>query len=199
MTGLGHCLPRLARQNDGATAAEFGLVLPVLVTVLMGLFDMGYNMWALNILQGAVQQAARNSTLESAATQTSTIDGKVTTRVQQLVPSAQLTFTRKSYTNFSNVNTPEDFTDTNSNGVCDNGEPFEDANSNGIWDADRGVNGVGGARDAVLYTVTMTYPRIFPMAKLVGLSSTVSATAKTVLRNQPYKLQEASTTIGSCK
>lgn len=192
-------LRRLGQVRDGATAAEFALVLPVLVSVLMGMFDMGYNMWATTILQGAVQQAARTSTLESASSQTATIDARVTARVQQLVPSATMTFTRKAYTNFSNVRTPEQYTDTNKNGVCDNGEPFEDANGNGTLDSDRGVNGLGGARDAVLYTATMSYPRAFPMAALVGLSSTVSTTATTVLRNQPYKLQEASTKVGYCK
>ena len=192
-------LHRLWRAREGATAAEFALVLPVLVSVLMGMFDMGYNMWATTILQGAVQQAARASTLESASGQTDAIDAKVRARVQQLVPSAKVDFTRKAYTNFSNVNSPEDYTDTNANGVCDNGEAFEDANGNGAWDADRGVTGLGGARDAVLYTATMSYPRAFPMAALVGLSSTVSTTATTVLRNQPFKLQEASTKVGNCK
>lgn len=192
-------LHKLWRARDGATAAEFALVLPVLVSVLMGMFDMGYNMWATTILQGAVQQAARASTLESASGQTATIDAQVTARVQQLVPSATLAFKRKAYTNFSNVSTPEDYTDTNANGACDNGEAFEDANGNGVWDADRGVTGLGGARDAVLYSATMSYPRAFPMAALVGLSSTVSTTATTVLRNQPFKLQEASTKVGNCK
>lgn len=191
-------LRSLPHARDGATAVEFALVLPVLVSVLMGLFDMGYNMWATTILQGAVQQAARASTMESATGQTATIDAKVKTQVQQLVPSATLAFKRKAYTNFANVASPEDYVDTNANGACDNGEAFEDANGNGMWDADRGVNGQGGARDAVLYTATMTYPRVFPMASLVGLPSTVSATAKTVLRNQPYKLQEASTKVGNC-
>ncbi|WP_225007356.1 MULTISPECIES: TadE/TadG family type IV pilus assembly protein [Novosphingobium] len=192
-------LHTLWRAREAATAAEFALVLPVLVSVLMGMFDMGYNMWATTILQGAVQQAARASTLESASGQTATIDAKVTARVQQLVPSATLAFKRKAYTNFSNVSTPEDYTDTNANGACDNDEAFEDANGNGVWDADRGVTGLGGARDAVLYSATMSYPRAFPMAALVGLSSTVSTTATTVLRNQPFKLQEASTKVGNCK
>lgn len=192
-------LHRLWRAREGATAAEFALVLPVLVSVLMGMFDMGYNMWATTILQGAVQQAARASTLESASGQTDAIDARVTARVQQLVPSATLAFKRKAYTNFSNVSTPEDYTDSNANGACDNGEAFEDANGNGVWDADRGVTGLGGARDAVLYSATMSYPRAFPMAALVGLSSTVSTTATTVLRNQPFKLQVASTKVGNCK
>ena len=41
------------------------------------------------------------------------------------------------------------------------GEPFEDANANGTWDEDRGSDGQGGARDAVLYVVSVSYRRAF--------------------------------------
>ncbi|MCW1383489.1 pilus assembly protein [Novosphingobium sp. KCTC 2891] len=192
-------LAALARSRDGATVVEFALILPVLMTALMGVFDISYNMWATTMLQGSLQQAARASTLESASGLTGTIDGKITTRVHELVPKATVTFSRRAYANFTNVGTAEDYTDTNNNGACDANEPFEDANANGAWDADRGVNGVGGARDAVLYKVTMSYPRAFPLANLIGLSKTVSVTASTVLRNQPFKLQEASAKVGYCK
>lgn len=190
---------RLRAGNDGATVVEFAIVLPVLMTVLMGVFDLGYTMWATMMLQGSLQQAARASSLESASGLASTIDAKVTSRVQILVPNATLTYSRKAYTNFTKVGTAEDYTDTNANGACDANEPYEDANSNGSWDRDRGVNGVGGARDAVLYKVTMTYPRLLPMARMVGLSETVSVSASTVLRNQPFKLQASSSKIGNCK
>ena len=41
---------------------------------------------------------------------------------------------------------PEEFTDTNGNGTCDDGEPFEDVNDNGTWDADGGDVGQPGRR-----------------------------------------------------
>ena len=37
-----------------------------------------------------------------------------------------------------------------------------------------------------MYTVTITYPRLFPMAKLIGLSEHVTVEARTVLENQPF-------------
>jgi hypothetical protein len=96
------------------------------------------------------------------------------------------------------VHQPEDFSDVDSDGVCDNGEPFEDVNGNDTWDADRGADGMGGARDAVLYTATLSYPRAFPLMGLLGFDNTVTARARTVLRNQPYGNQDVTVAIGHC-
>jgi len=189
---------RLLRESKGAATVEFALISPVMVLVLMGLFDMGYTLYAGVMLQGALQEAARNSTVEGASEALGTIDDAVEKQVHRVVPNADLDFTRKSYSNFSDVGLAEDYTDTNGNGACDAGEPYEDANGNGSWDQDRGSNGLGGARDAVLYTVTMTYRRPFPMASLIGLPENVTNEATTVLRNQPYDLQKSVAKLGNC-
>lgn len=183
----------------GSAAVEFALISPALVLVLMGLFDMGYTLYAGVMLQGAIQQAARTSTVEGAGTALTSIDDDVESQIRRVVPNAEIEFTRKAYSNFSDVALPEDFTDTNANGLCDADEPFEDANGSGTWDRDRGADGLGGARDAVLYTVSMTYRRPFPMASLIGLSENVSAKASTVLRNQPYDLQKSLAKLGNCE
>lgn len=181
----------LRSNRDGATVVEFALLAPVLVMTVFGLFDMGFNVYAQTMLQGAVQEAARSSTVQSASGKLNVIDDQVTSAVKDVIPGATVAFSRKSYTNFSDAGMPEDYTDTNGNGMCDNGEPYEDANGNGSWDSDRGAAGLGGARDAVLYTVTATYPRLFPMANLIGLPEKVSMSATTILRNQPYNNQAA--------
>lgn len=191
-------LRRLCKDRQGAAAVEFALISPVMVLVLMGLFDMGYTLYAGVMLQGALQEAARNSTVEGAAQRLTTIDTAVENEVLRVVPNADLVFKRKSYSNFSDVGLAEDYTDTNGNGACDAGEPYEDANGNGAWDQDRGTNGLGGARDAVLYTVTMTYRRPFPMASLIGLPENVTNEATTVLRNQPYDLQKSVAKLENC-
>lgn len=188
----------LARNESGAAVVEFALTAPVLLMVMMGIFDMGYNMWATVMLQGSLQQAAREATIEGANEQLNAIDGIVKDAVVEVVPSARLAFSRKAYTNFTDVRMPEDYTDSNSDGACNSGESFEDANGNGVWDADRGRAGNGGARDAVLYTVTMTYARVFPVATLVGMPGEVSTSASTVLRNQPFKMQESFARVGTC-
>ena len=90
------------------------------------------------------------------------------------------------------------YTDTNGNGKYDKGECFEDVNGNGVWDSDMGEGGQGGADDAVLYTMTVSYNRLFPMAKMLGWSATQTITASTVLRNQPYGTQSTSTPQTIC-
>lgn len=189
---------RLNQDRNGSAAVEFALISPALVLVLMGLFDIGYTLYAGVMLQGTIQRAARSATVEGAATTLASIDGQVEDQIKRVVPNADIVFNRKSYSNFSDVALPEDYTDSNSNGSCDAGEPFEDANGSGTWDRDRGVDGLGGARDAVLYTVTMTYRRPFPMASLIGLPESVSNQASTVLRNQPYDLQKSVAKLGNC-
>jgi Flp pilus assembly pilin Flp len=188
-------------QDDrGVTAVEFALITPVLLMTVLGLFDMGHNMYTTSMLQGAIQQAARKSTIEGLASQTDALDAHVSDAVHAISPDAVLQFKRASYTSFSDVSRPEDYTDVDHDGACDNGEPFEDANGNGAWDADRGVAGQGGARDAVLYTVRISYPRLFPVAKFVpGMTEQFTTVATTVLRNQPYGLQEGAAPVtGNC-
>lgn len=196
MTGTSHAL---LHDQHGATIVEFGMVAPILMLAIMGVFDMGHSIYTSAVIRGSIQKVARDSTIEGADTKSAALDSRVTASVHAIMPQAVLTFDRKSYTNFSNVAQPEDFDDIDGDGMCDNGEPFEDANGNGVYDLDRGKAGQGGARDAVLYTVTVTYPRVFPMAKLAGFSQQVTSTTQTVLRNQPYGAQnEDAPKVGKC-
>lgn len=194
-------ISRLARSRQGATIAEFGLILPPLMITLTGLFDVAHNMYTAQMLNGAVQEAARNSTIEGAKGNRATLDASVTEAVRAISPGAKAVFKRTAYTDFSSVGRPEDWTDLNHNGKCDTGEPFEDINGNAKWDKKPGANGMGGARDAVLYTVIITYPRLFPIAALIpGQSPTMQMRTATVLRNQPYSTSQTSNPVtGFCK
>jgi Flp pilus assembly protein TadG len=181
-------LHRLRRDQKGATIVEFAIVAPVLMMMLMGFMDLAHTAYARSVLQGAMQMAARNSTLETGLTSQSTIDSYVEDQLEFVVGrNASFSSTRKSYSDFSKVGTAERYTDTAPvNNRYDLGECFEDVNGNGRWDADLGKDGQGGAQDAVLYTMTVNYNRLFPMASLLGWSSQQSISASTVLRNQPY-------------
>lgn len=191
-------LRTLPSDASGATLVEFALLAPVLLLTLLGLFELGYNYYMQTQLQGAIQKAARDSTIEGATGREAQIDANVAAAVRTIVPNAQITFARKSYAQFSDVRQPEDFTDIDESGDCNDGEPFEDANGNGIWDEDRGAEGFGGARDAVLYVVGVSYPRAFGVAGIAGLSPTFSTEASTVLRNQPFGEQNRSVTVENC-
>lgn len=194
-------MPILARDERGATMMEFGLILTPLCVLMLGAFDVGHTLYMQAVLQGVVQKAARDSSLEGAAgTDTSrqaTIDNIVRGEVLSLNKTAGVAFSRRFYRSFSEAaqKKHEDFTDTNGNGTCDGpsgltpGEPYVDANGNGVWDRDGGDAGQGGARDNVIYTVTVTYPRLFPLDRFIGGSGTTRIVATTVLANQPYGSQ----------
>lgn len=190
---------QLLRNESGAALTEFGFVAPILMVLLMGIFDMAHTQYTSALVNGAMQKAGRDLTLESAGSQQTAIDQSVIDAVSNVAPSsATVTLEKLSHFDFQDIGEPEVFTDSNGNGACDNNEPYEDANDNGQWDADRGQAGIGGARDAVLYTATVTYPRLFPMAGLIGLPANVSVESSTVLRNQPFDEQDRTLQVGNC-
>ncbi len=180
---------RLGRDRRGVAAVEFALLAPVLLVALMGIFDLAYTVYTSALLEGAIQKAARDSTIEGAGGHTDALDDRVTEVVNDIAPHAHLAFSRQWFTSFTDVRPPEDFTDVNANGTCDGGEPYEDVNGNGTWDQNRGQVGNGGARDAVVYEVQVTYRRLFPIAGFLGQSEDFTLVTHTVLRNQPYGLQ----------
>lgn len=188
-------LNRLRIDQRGAAAIEFGLVAPVLALFMMGVGDLLYGIYVNAIVLGAVQEAGRASTIEGAGTAATgtDIDNRVLAAVRRVAPNATFatTPTRKNYMTFSEVNKPEPHVDktsptTNKAGVRDSNECFSDTNGNGSYDLAGGRTGVGGANDVQQYTVVISYPRVFPMAKLMGWSATGTATAETILKNQPY-------------
>jgi Flp pilus assembly pilin Flp len=190
---------RLWGDQNGATLVEFGFVAPVLIVLVMGIFDMAHTQYTNAMINGALQKAGRDLTLEGAGIQEAAIDALVRQQVMAVAPrTATVTFEKLSHMDFRDIGESEEFDDINNDGICNNGELFVDANRNGQWDANRGRAGIGGARDAVVYTAVVTYPRLFPMFGLVGMPDTVTLRASTVLRNQPFDEQDRSTTTGNC-
>lgn len=187
----------LIHDRRGATAAEFALILPALLTLVLGTFELGLGQYMRSVLEGAMQQAGRNSSLQSGSGSQSQIDAFVRAQVQAVFPGASVSFSRSNYTTFSDVSAPEDFTDVNANGRYDSGECFVDQNGNRRWDADRGAGGLGGANDVVLYTATVTYSSTLPI-RAFGLSPIQTLTSSTTLRNQPFSSQTSRTLEQIC-
>jgi len=193
-------LRRLIADSSGVTLVEFAFVGPVLILMIMGLFDIAHTQYSSSILHGAMQKAGRDLTLENANSQQTSIDANVRRQIATVMPDgAVIEFEKVSHFDFADVGEPEEFTDQNDDDVCNNNEPYVDTNSNGRWDADRGKQGIGGARDVVLYTAIVTYPRLFPMYTMIGLPRNVNLSASTVLRNQPFDEQnDRVITPGNC-
>jgi len=195
-------LRRFAADEAGATIVEFAIVAPVMCLLLAGGFDVAHTLYTRAALEGVVQKVGRDATLEAGldAANQAVLDGHVRNQVRALANNASISISRSYFRTFTNAADRrfEPFTDTNGNGTCDGpqgatpGEPYEDTNDNGRWDATGGNAGQGGAEDAVVYTVTMTYPRLFPLYRFLGDSDTATVKATTVLRNQPYADQAVS-------
>ena len=182
-----HALIRRLRRNErGIAAVEFALTAPLFLLLLMGIFDFCWQMYAQQVLQGAVAKAGRDSTLERYASDQSGLDNLVRKQVLNVFVNADVSFTRKAYDSFDQVGTEERYTDSNNNGRYDAGECFDDFNKNGSWDADRGRNGNGNADDVVLYTASMKFKRVLPVWKMLGQSQETTLSSSTVLRNQPF-------------
>jgi Flp pilus assembly protein TadG len=186
-------LRRLHQDERGATVIEFAVVAPVMGLLLLGSFDMAHTLYTRGVLQGIVQKVARDSALESGQTDGADVllDNRVRQQVKALANNADIKISRRYYRTFSQASAAkaETWTDTNGNGTCDAGEPYEDANVNNSWDKDGGNGGQGGAKDAVVYTVEMSYPRFFPIYNFISGSKTTKLSASTVLKNQPYSDQ----------
>lgn len=191
-------MKQLSRDESGSTALEFGLVAPILFLMIMGSMDLGYRAFISSTLQGAVQKAGRDSALENGSLQQTAIDTKVKNLVKPIVDNGTFVFDRKYYASLTKAGQAENFTDTNANGSRDAGECFEDENGNGVWDSDGGRTGQGGARDIVVYSATVSYPRLFPMFSMLGWSQTQTIKATTVLRNQPFGTQATVTPAVIC-
>jgi hypothetical protein len=189
---------RLAAAEDGGAAVEFAIIAPVFLLLLLGIFDIGQMAYAKAVLNGAVEQAARNGTLETA--DTAAADAQVEQAVKPVIPNATFATSRKSYYDFADVGRAEKWTDKDGDGTCDNGEPYVDENGSGSWEADIGKSGNGGAGDVVLYTVTVTYRPIFTAKFMSNYGGTRTLTATGVRKNQPFSTQTTyGASAGICK
>jgi hypothetical protein len=187
---------RLASDECGIAVTEFGFIAPLFLLMLMGIFDYGFAMYAQAALSGAVQEGARRASLEN--TLWTDIEARVNAQVRQVIPTTdpntQISFSLDPsfYQNFDDITRPEVFEDRGRgspavfNGSYDADECFVDRNGNRTWNADVGLSGRGGAQDVVSIRATVTYVRIFPFWRLIGQPQSVTLSANTFLRNQPF-------------
>jgi Flp pilus assembly pilin Flp len=201
-----HNLSKFLRNQDGTSVMEFGLIAPVAVMMMLGTMDIGHTYYVRAVLDGAMQEMARDSSLEGATTtiQETVIDKRVKDSIHAVMPSATVTPLRRFYKTFSDAAAAhaEEFTDTagDLDGICNNGEPFTDKNNNGVWDADGGDSGQGQAQDIVIIRVNVKFQRLFPLAAMIGLPEQVNIDSNSILSNQPFGNQTVNgpATMGIC-
>jgi Flp pilus assembly pilin Flp len=193
-------LRRLRRDRGGATIIEFALITPLLLTVILGFCEVAYQAYVQTVLTGAMQRAGRNSTIQGneTATANNAIDAIVIKRISSVAKIVSWKPTRKSYAQFGQI-APEPFEDNNTNSKYDAAtECFTDVNGNKKWDVDPGTAGQGSANDVVFYQMDVTYQRLLPVSRLIGLGQQVPIVATTILKNQPWQNQSAFTPEKVC-
>ncbi len=191
-------LNRLIRQTRGVTAIEFAFVAPVVLLLVCGTIEIGHMMFARMVLDGAVVEAARQATasLETSESQRVQIMRGAIQKAMAPFPLAEgqtLDITTVVYKDFNSAS-PEVYTDSNANHIYDLGEPYVDRNKNGQWDATVPISGstIGGPGDVVSYTAR--FPKrilILPIARMIGLTTSIPLSATTVVRNEAV-VQKAS-------
>jgi Flp pilus assembly protein TadG len=181
-------LRRLIADRDGVTALEFALIAPTFMFMMIGSLDLGQMAYGSVLLNGAVEKAGRDSTLETA--NIAAADTAVKAMVSPILPGVTVTSTRTSYVDFLDVGRPERWNDGNGDGDCNHNESYVDENGNGHWDKDIGVDGNGGANDVVVYKVTAKYKALIrvPLIPSTWYDRTLIAT--TVKKNQPFSYQD---------
>jgi hypothetical protein len=178
---------RLVRDARGVTIVEFAIVLPVLCMLLLGALDLGYRAYAAAVLQGALQEAARMSTVGGKSMDE--INQRVHERLSMFTSHGTLAISTASYFDFTRVDKMEPIVadhggDPNTPDVS--GDCWTDVNNDGGWD-EQGRSGVGSAEDVVRYRATLTFPHILPVGSFIpGWNDDVVISAETMLRNQPY-------------
>ena len=182
---------RLLPDTRGATIVEFAVILPALLTLICGSIEIGHMMYARQMLEGAVVEAARKATAsletnEAARTQIMKDSIKKQMAAFPIATGKQIDIATTVYADFSSAY-PETFTDLNKNGVYNFPEPFVDRNQNGKWDPATPKTGtLGGPGDVVSYTATFPKKLLFGyVGNFIGYpNGIIPLKATTVVRNE---------------
>jgi Flp pilus assembly pilin Flp len=178
---------RLAREEAGAAAVEFALVATAFFMMLIAVFEYSYVLFIGASLESAVLTASRygiTGSTEEGVTREDIIRDIILERTLNLLPVEDMTITTKVYQRFDQIGQAEPFTDSNNNGVRDEGEAFTDVNGNGVWDDDMGLAGLGGPGDIVLYTVEYTAGALTDL--FTPILGQIQHRAAVAVRNEPF-------------
>ncbi len=180
----------LSEDARGGAAVEFALALPLLVLLVIGIFEFAVLLLSQSLLQAAASEAARTGITGAADAGLSREESirRVVARIAgRLVPPERVELTTLVYPSFESIGRPEPFTDVNGNGRFDAGEPFHDVNGNGRWDADMGRPGLGGPNDVVLYRLSYEWrPMTALFRGILPDGGRVELRAAFPVRNEPF-------------
>ena len=186
-TGEASLSGRLVRSTRGSVTTEFAFTVPVFISLVVGIIEVGNYFFLNATLENAVLHASRFGIVggsDDGVTREARVREVIRKQTFGRIPYEDLEIETLVYESFADINQPEPYEDTNGNGVYDSGEPFSDVNGNGVWDQDIGAAGLGNAGDIVLYRIS------YPAPSLTGLfdwaTRNIQLTATVAVRNEPY-------------
>lgn len=177
----------LRRNENGSAMVEAALGLPILLAVMIGVFEIANFIFVSTAVENAVLHASRfgvTGATDDGSTREDQVRAIIAEQTFGRVDMSTVQIDTLVYQQFSDIGEPEPFTDTNGSEVYDEGEPFSDVNGNGVWDDDMAVAGLGGAGDIVLYRVSYNANSLTGFMdwahRAINISSTVA------VRNEPF-------------
>ncbi len=94
---------KLARDCTGISAVEFAMVAPAFFMTLIGVFDLGQQIYVANVLDGAMSKAGRDASLETGLAQETAIETALKESVLPVAPGGTFTIVKRNYQDFSDI------------------------------------------------------------------------------------------------
>lgn len=176
------------RRRDGSASVEFAFAAPILILVMIGIFEIAMLLFTNAVVEGAVRSASRfgltGQTTDGVSREAVIIE-KIRDGSLGLVEITPDDIDVLVYPSFADVGQPEPFDDADNDGAYDAGEAFSDVNGNGQWDSDMGAAGAGGPGEVVVYRVRYSWPMMTGML-MESFGDSVDMAASIAVRNEPF-------------
>ncbi len=178
---------RLAKDERGSALVEAALGIPILLSAMIGVFEIANFYFVSASVENAVLHASRFGVTGGAAdgiTREDQVRAVIAQQTFGMVDMDTVSIETLVYEQFGDIGEPEPFTDDNGNDLWDDGEDYSDVNGNGTWDDDMAIAGLGGAGDIVLYRVNYESNSLTGFMDWAHRALNISATV--AVRNEPF-------------
>jgi Flp pilus assembly protein TadG len=150
---------QFAKENYGMSAVELAFVLPILILLIMGIFEFGLIMFYSSSIEAAATYGARLGKTgynDSTQTRDEYVKEKITERLRPVLDIDELTITAKTYADFGSIGTTS------------------------------GVEGSGSGGNVVQYEVSYNYKFFTPVIGEFFPDNTLTIRSIATIRNEPF-------------
>jgi len=173
--------------ESGAALVEAALGLPILLSAIVGVFEVANFFFISAAVENAVLHASRfgiTGNVAEGSTREEQVRDVIAEQTFGRVDMDTIEIETLVYEQFGDIGAPEPYSDDNNSGDWDTGEAYTDVNGNGSWDDDMSIAGLGGGGDIVLYRVNYNAQSLTGFGDWALRQITISATV--AVRNEPY-------------